>query len=148
MRVLVWIYRLLTLFLLFILAANTVTRFVALSLAGEVGRYLFLFANVLLFLIVLTTGLKLRVATPFVWGSTFFWCLLFCWWAWIERQSSPFILHELHTFDPEEARQEIRHFQFLAVPAFSVLLGWFASFPFLQRYASSRNRKSVVASPE
>ena len=148
MGIFVWIYRLLTLFLLFVFAGNMVTRFVALSLAGEVGRYLFLAANVVLFLVVLTTGLKLRVPSNIIWAATITWYLLFSWWSWIETQSSPFILHELHTFDPEAARLEIRNFHFQAVCTFSILLIWFASFPILQKYWSRRRLKSRVVTAD
>jgi len=145
MGILIWIYRILTLALLFIFAANAVNRFVALSFAGEVGLCLFIAANVLLFLVVLGTWVKIRMASPIVWSATIFWCLLFIWWAWIERQSSPFILHELHTFDPEEARLEINHFRLQAVLGFSILLIWFAIFPLLQRYSISCKQKELAA---
>ena len=141
MSVLVWIYRVLTLFLLFVFAMNAINRFVPLSMAGQAGGYFLVGANVVLFVVVLTTGLRLKVPSSIVWATTVGWCLLFSWWAWVETQSSPFILHELHTFDPEAARQEIRHFQFQAVCAFCVLLIWFASFPLLQKYSSRRNSK-------
>ena len=144
MSLLVWIYRVLTLFLLFVFAANALKRFVPLSVAGQAGGYLFVGVNVVLFLIVLATALRLKVPSNIVWAVTITWCLLFSWWAWIETQSSPFILHELHTFDAEAAQQEIRHFKLQAFCGFSILLIWFASFPLLQKYSSRRRLKSRI----
>jgi hypothetical protein len=138
MRILVWIYRVLTLFFLFIFAANAIYRFVPLSLAGEIGRYLFVVANVALFLIVLIAGLTPKVSMKVVWTATFVWCLLFSWWAWIETQSSPFILHELHTFDPVAAAAEIEHFRVQAACWFSILLVWFLGFPVFQKHSQGR----------
>jgi len=111
------VYRLLCLFLLFVFGADTLNRFVAVSSIGEVGRYAFIAVNALFFLLILITGLRHGISPKIVWGTTLMWCVSSSWWSWIERQSSLFILHELHTFDPDEARPRFATSGFTLCPA-------------------------------
>ena len=138
MRLLVWAYRVLTLFLLVCFTSLTIKGFVPFTPLEAVFDCLFAISCGVLFFLVLVAAFNPRASSKIIATVTVSWCLLFCWWAWIERQSSPFVLHEIHTFDPAGIRLETAHFYRQSVATFAAMMIWFTSFPFVQRFDSAR----------
>jgi len=136
LKFLFWTYRVLYLLLLSEFAALAITRS-ELSFSTEMAATgLFVLSAVLLFGAVLISGFTRRCSMKFVWGTTIAWYVLFFWWAWIDIDASPFILHELHSLDAAQAEIEARQSHRDAIALFVLLRLWFLSFPLVQRCAS------------
>jgi hypothetical protein len=133
MKRLGWIYRILYLYILFIFGIRVFPT--ELSWRGVlVLSYPISF--VLLFWTVLRTLIRPRYYSGrFLWGVTLAWCLMFTWLAWFARSTSPFIMHEAHTFDAGEYVREVRHWYTISISIYTFLVAWFLSFPLVQRFA-------------
>ena len=137
----VWIYRSLYVLVLVVFLANGINRSPQ-DFGGEmVGVGLFLVSCLLLFGTVLMTGVRHRSSNGFIWAITLVWCFLFSWFAWLSP-SSPFVIHEAHSLDAVQAEAEAGRYNAAAVAIFVLLLIWFLSFPFVQRYASGHRAKT------
>jgi hypothetical protein len=93
----------------------------------------------LLFLVLLT-GITHRPYRRSIWIITVAWCLAFGWYAWLSG-SSPFVVHELHTFAAEAAASEVRRYYLVSIPLFVVLTLWFLSFPVVHRLELSTEKR-------
>lgn len=71
-----------------------------------------------------------------VWVVMIAWSAFLSWFSWFS-DGSPFIQHEVHSFDPIQLAAESRHFRTVAVFNFSILLLWFGSYMLLWRYRRS-----------
>jgi hypothetical protein len=126
--------------ILFELIALGIMRCPLVSWVEAVGTSLFVLFGIQLAGVVLLTGIKGSRSTVIVWTSTLTWSVMFCWWAWVDTASSPFIIHEIHTLDPAQSMIEIHHFYIESISTFIVMFVWLLSFPFVQRYARARSR--------
>jgi len=116
-----------------------------------IGTGLFVLFGILFAGVILITGIKGSRSSAVVWTSTLTWSVMFCWWAWVDKESSPFVIHELHHLDAAQVMIEVRQFYFLNISIFAVMFAWLLSFPFVQRYASSKTQPAVLTderSPE
>ena len=68
-----------------------------------------------------------------IWCATLLLSALFIWYGWFS-QGAPFVLHELHTFDPVEAAKEIRSFRNGSLIGTATLLGCFVCLPVFHQF--------------
>jgi len=98
----------------------------------------------LLFLVLLT-GITRRPFRRSIWVITVMWSLAFGWYAWLSG-SSPFVPHELHTFEAGGAAAQVRRYYLVSIPLFVLLALWFLSFPYVYGLElSNRYRRSPVS---
>jgi hypothetical protein len=71
-----------------------------------------------------------------VWVVMIAWSAFLSWFSWFS-DGSPFIQHEVHSFDLNQLAAESRHFRTVAVLNFSILLFWFWSYMLLWRQRRS-----------
>lgn len=81
-----------------------------------------------------------RLPVWLMWSATLLLSLLFIWWGWF-MQGAPFVLHELHTFDPVEAAKEVHAFKTRSLIETAIMLGFFVCLPLLHQFG--RPRKSL-----
>ena len=148
MKFLVWTYRIISLLLLFDLVALGITRCPMDSWVEDVGTGLFVLSGIVLAGVILITGIRGSRSKAGVWTSTLTWSVMFCWWAWVDRISSPFIIHELHHLDQVQVMTEMRQFYIQNISIFTVMFAWLLSFPFIQRYASSLTKPAELTDEE
>jgi len=89
--------------------------------------------GVLLLLSNLGSFLGRRWFPSAVWVVMIAWSAFLSWFSWFS-DGSPFIQHEVHSFDPNQLAAESRHFRTVAVLSFSILLFWFWSYMLLWRH--------------
>lgn len=82
-----------------------------------------------------------RIPEWLSWTATFLVCALFVWYTWFSS-GAPFVLHELHTFDPVEAANEIRAYRDQALIGTAIMLGFFMLLPVLHHF-NQRPRQIV-----
>jgi hypothetical protein len=129
---------------LFDLVALAITSRPTDSWTKTIGTGLFVLFGILLAGVIFITGIKSSRSTVVVWTTTLTWSVMFCWWAWVDTESSPFILHELHHFDAAQVIIEERKFYIENISIFTVMFVWLLSFPFVQRHASSKGQPAEL----
>ena len=77
-----------------------------------------------------------RLGQSRLWILTLMLAGLFTWYGWF-GPGAPFILHEIHTFDPAAAAAEISRYRLQGLAVNAILLLWFVSLPIVRRL--SRN---------
>jgi hypothetical protein len=73
------------------------------------------------------------------WAATLFLSVMFIWFAWFSL-GAPFVLHELHTFDPVEAAKEVNSYRTQSLSATVVIVGFFLLLPALRHYSRKATR--------
>jgi hypothetical protein len=61
-----------------------------------------------------------------MWAATAMVCAFFTWYAWYSLEA-PFVLHEVHTFDPAKAAAEKSRVEFQGAIIYALLLAWLIS---------------------
>ena len=79
-----------------------------------------------------------RIPEWLIWCATLMLSALFVWYGWF-MQGAPFVLHELHTFDPVEAAKEIRSFRDRSLVGTAIMLGFLLCLPVFHRLRAPRN---------
>jgi hypothetical protein len=97
------------------------------SWVEDVGTGLFVLSGIVLAGVILITGIRGSRSKAGVWTSTLTWSVMFCWWAWVDRISSPFIIHELHHLDQVQVMTEMRQFYIQNISIFTVMFAWLLS---------------------
>jgi hypothetical protein len=125
-----------------ILAA--VAQEIRLGEAGGVSVILLtcLFACALAAAICATFAFR-RFAVSLLWLLSLLLVALFTWYGWFSP-SAPFVLHEVHTFDPAAAAAEAGHYRIQALVVYAILLLWFISLPVVRRLS----RNSAYLTPQ
>jgi hypothetical protein len=142
MKVMLFIYR-------FIYGASLIMLFVASlsresqgSAGGTSEIILFwLFACALVFGIFASFAFQ-RIAGSLMWLGIILLCGLLTWFGFWSR-SAPFVLHELHTFDPAKAVGEIRSHNVRAGSGHAALLIWLLSLPIVHSVHQKRTAARV-----
>lgn len=80
-----------------------------------------------------------RIPEWLIWCATLLLSFLFVWYLWF-MQGAPFVLHELHTFDPVEAAKEVQTLRIRSLISTAIMLGFFACLPVFHHFR--RPRKS------
>jgi len=69
-------------------------------------------------------------------------CGLFAWYGWYSV-AAPFVLRELHTFDPVEAAAEIRQHRISSCLEYSVFALWLMTLPLVRHFLGRLSRLPV-----
>jgi hypothetical protein len=75
----------------------------------------------------------LRAPEWLSWSATSLMSALLVWYSWFSLDS-PFVLHELHTFDPVRAAKEIRAYQNHSLIETMIVVGFFVSLPLIHHF--------------
>lgn len=67
------------------------------------------------------------------WAATLFLSIMFIWYGWFSL-GAPFVLHELHTFDPIEAAREVNSYRTQALSGTVGIVGFFMLLPILRHF--------------
>jgi len=67
------------------------------------------------------------------WATTAFLSIMFIWYGWFSL-GAPFVLHELHTFDPVEAAREINSHRVQALAGTVGVVGFIMLLPILRHF--------------
>jgi hypothetical protein len=81
-----------------------------------------------------------------VWVVMIAWSAFLSWFGWFS-DGSPFIQHEVHSFDPNQLAAESHHFRTVAVFNFSLLLFWFWSYIFLWWHRRLDHASNTIRDP-
>ncbi|MFZ0731017.1 MAG: hypothetical protein WAM79_01710 [Candidatus Sulfotelmatobacter sp.] len=131
-----WIYRILYCAALALLFVVLVRRLpIGESLRRfEVPLYYALVASVML---ALVPGIAFRRIPEWAsWAMTLFLSIMFIWWGWFSL-GAPFVLHELHTFDPVEAAREVNSYRTQALSGTVGTVCFFMLLPVLRHWMGS-----------
>ncbi len=82
------------------------------------------------------------------WAATLLLSIMFIWYGWFSL-GAPFVLHELHTFDPVEAAREVSSYQAQALLGTVGIVGFFLLLPVLRRsldYRPPRSKQDTATS--
>lgn len=99
------------------------------------------------FIVMLALGIFTAVALPRISLSLVVFiavslCGLFAWYGWYSV-AAPFVLHELHTFDPVEAAAEIRQHRISSCLGYSVFALWLMALPLVRHFLGRLSRLPV-----
>jgi hypothetical protein len=78
-----------------------------------------------------------RISGWLIWCATLTLSALFIWYLWF-MQGAPFVLHELHTFDPVEAAKEVDAFRTRSLIGTAIMLSFFGCLPVLHYFNRPR----------
>jgi len=142
-RVSLWVYR-------GLYCAFLGVIFVGFLLRLPIGESLRPFEHTLFYAFIASIAFAIFSAIAFtripewlIWCATLILSALFVWYGWF-MQGAPFVLHELHTFDPVEAAKEVRSFRNRSLVGTAIMLGFFLCLPVFRRLRAHKSRKSNV----
>lgn len=121
---------------------------VGLLLRLPIGESLRPFEHPLFFAFIASIAFAIFAAIAFTripewlnWSATLVLSALFVWHLWF-MQGAPFVLHELHTFDPGEAAKEVRSFRTRSLVGTTIMLIFFLCLPVLYRLRARRKAQA------
>jgi hypothetical protein len=119
--------------------------FVSLLLRLPIGESLRPFEIPLFYAFLASLALALFSAVAFShvpewlsWVAALLVCVLFVWYGWFSL-GAPFVLHELHTFDPVEAAKESRAYRNSSLIGTAIMIGFLMFLPVFRHF--SRRQK-------